>query len=313
MTKSQQSSSTPLNPSDIFKKYEEFPDQSLKLSVYKEVSVAIIQAISAAQEISVFPPVNPASKIDFQFKKKGFSKLLIFDLDETLIHSMRDEDELEFPKLNDVYEENEPHLSVEMESPSSDYGKFQQGIYLRPYLQECLRAANIDYEVAIFTAGYDWYANPIIDEIDPTGTLIQHRFFRQHAQTINHKGQESLYKDLDVFEGINLTRTLIIDNQVFCFAKHLSNGVPIAGFYGDKKDCELVKVMKYVHQIAQEENLQVANELQFGLKAMLSTPISNFAMYYQIDEMSESDENDFEEDGDTLHSSARRREVTIFK
>lgn len=46
---------------------------------------------------------------------------------------------------------------------------------------------------------------------------------------------------------------------------------------------------------------------------MLSTPISNFAMYYQIDEMSESDENDFEEDGDTLHSSARRKEITIFK
>ena len=47
---------------------------------------------------------------------------------------MRDEDELEFPKLNDVYEDNDPDLWVEMESPSSDYGKFQQGIYLRPYM-----------------------------------------------------------------------------------------------------------------------------------------------------------------------------------
>ena len=72
-----------------------------------------------------------------------------------------------------------------------------------------------------------------------------------------------MYKDLNILHGIDLTRTLIVDNQVFSFAKHLSNGVPIAGFYGAKKDCELIKVMKYVHQIALEDNLAVANEHQF--------------------------------------------------
>jgi TFIIF-interacting CTD phosphatase-like protein len=65
-----------------------------------------------------------------------------------------------------------------MESPNSEFGSFFQDIFVRPFLLECLRAANMDYEVAIFTAGFDWYANPIIDKIDPSGTLIQHRFFR---------------------------------------------------------------------------------------------------------------------------------------
>ena len=65
-----------------------------------------------------------------------------------------------------------------MESPQSSYGEFSQGVFVRPYLLECLRAANTDYEVAVFTAGFDWYANPILDKIDPSGTLIQHRFFR---------------------------------------------------------------------------------------------------------------------------------------
>jgi len=37
---------------------------------------------------------------------------------------------------------------------------------------------NQKYEVAVFTASYDWYANPIIDVLDPDGTRIQHRFFR---------------------------------------------------------------------------------------------------------------------------------------
>lgn len=98
--------------------------------------------------------------------------MLIFDLDETLIHSMRDRDELEFDELEMVYEQNEPDMWIQMESPSSDYGSFVQGVYLRPYLHECLQAANEDYEVAVFTAGYDWYANSIIDKIDPSGKLI---------------------------------------------------------------------------------------------------------------------------------------------
>ena len=133
-----------------------------------------------------------------------------------------------------------------MEAPGSEYGPFMQAVYLRPYLHELLRTANIDYEVAIFTAGYDWYANPIIDNIDPSGNLIQHRFFRQHAQTVTFMGQEMLYKDLDIFDGIDLSRILIVDNQVFSFATNLKNGVPIASFYGGKKDSELIKVIKYV-------------------------------------------------------------------
>ena len=40
---SQKSSSntTPLHPEEVFKKYEDFPDCSLKLSIYKDVSMQI--------------------------------------------------------------------------------------------------------------------------------------------------------------------------------------------------------------------------------------------------------------------------------
>jgi len=46
------------------------------------------------------------------------------------------------------------------------------GFTIRPYALECLKAANKYYEVAIFTAGFDWYADPIIDYLDPKGELI---------------------------------------------------------------------------------------------------------------------------------------------
>jgi len=50
--------------------------------------------------------------------------LLIFDLDETLIHSKRDEDDLEFDEEADQYGENEPDFQVEMEAPNSEFGSF---------------------------------------------------------------------------------------------------------------------------------------------------------------------------------------------
>ena len=68
-----------------------------------------------------------------------------------------------------------------------------------------------------------------------------------------------------MFEGIDLRKTLIVDNQVFSFARNMSNGIPIASFFDCKKDTELIKVMKYVHQIAKEEDLMVANEARFQL------------------------------------------------
>ena len=59
--------------------------------------------------------------------------------------------------------------------------------------------------------------------------------------------------------------------------------------------------MKYVRQLADEEDLMMANECQFQLQAMLETPnFAKFVPYYMVDEMSESDENDFEEEGMTM-------------
>ena len=121
-----------------------------------------------------FPEVKDYEKIPFKFTKPGFNKLLIFDLDETLIHSLRtDDDEYDFDYL---YEESErmdkSQLNrVEVADPSTQ--ERQNGcFYIRPFVNECLQAVNSKYEVAIFTIATDWYANPIINKLDPNGTLI---------------------------------------------------------------------------------------------------------------------------------------------
>ena len=52
-------------------------------------------------------------------------------------------------------------------------------VRLRPYCVDCLeRLANI-YEILVFTAGEQEYADHILDYIDPNNTIFTKRLYRQ--------------------------------------------------------------------------------------------------------------------------------------
>ena len=55
------------------------------MSVYKEMTLRIFHSLNIIKRIGPMPPVPV--HVDFEFKKPGFDKLLVFDLDETLIHT----------------------------------------------------------------------------------------------------------------------------------------------------------------------------------------------------------------------------------
>lgn len=66
-------------------------DNPMKSSVYKNMTLHIFHSINIIKQIQDRPNVSELQKIDFEFKKEGFKKLIIFDLDETLIHCQREE------------------------------------------------------------------------------------------------------------------------------------------------------------------------------------------------------------------------------
>lgn len=110
---------------------------------------------------------------------------------------------------------------------------------MRPYAIQCLAFANKYFEVAIFTAGLQWFADPILDYLDPKGTLIQHRYYRQHTcQLIDNRGGSLIFKDLEIFTGgeVDLSNILLIDNNLYSFATNLENGIPVQHYLGDKND-----------------------------------------------------------------------------
>lgn len=63
----------------------------MKSSVYKNMTLHIFHSINIIKQIQERPDLEEEQKIDFKFKKEGFKKLIIFDLDETLIHCQREE------------------------------------------------------------------------------------------------------------------------------------------------------------------------------------------------------------------------------
>lgn len=130
----------------------------------------------------------------------------MLDLDETLVH----------------YEDN------------GVAGQF----YLRPYAQEFLDDMNKYYEVVIFTAALQDYADWIIDRLD-SNKSIKYRLYRQHTTS---DPTNCHIKDLSLL-GRDLSKTIIVDNIPENFNKQPGNGIYIRSWFKDPEDTALLDLM----------------------------------------------------------------------
>eukprot|EP00826_Nyctotherus_ovalis_P053612 TRINITY_DN6992_c0_g1_i14.p2 TRINITY_DN6992_c0_g1~~TRINITY_DN6992_c0_g1_i14.p2 ORF type:complete len:114 (+),score=13.53 TRINITY_DN6992_c0_g1_i14:588-929(+) len=72
------------------------------------------------------------------------------------------------------------------------------------------------FEIIIFTAAEQSYADKVIDLLDPERKLVKHRLYRNSCMAFN-----SLFvKDLNVL-GRDLGKTVIVDNSPNAFAFHV--------------------------------------------------------------------------------------------
>lgn len=146
--------------------------EPMKPDIYKRMMLHIYHSIVLIKKIKTLP--EPNKYVNFRFKKKASSKkLIVFDLDHTLIHCDSEEEDIELlveEELGlDICKEGyQPLIITDPEDGSSQKIRFA----IRPYAVELLQLASLFYEVAIFTAGAKNYADPILDILDPEGTLI---------------------------------------------------------------------------------------------------------------------------------------------
>ncbi len=160
-----------------------------------------------------------------EFKISPFKKLLLLDLDETLIHT---DFEYKFDN-HDIY----------LKLCNDDGNHDILPINIRPYVKEFLVFASKFFDIVIFTASKKEYAEVIVNFIDPERVLIKEIFDRSHC--IIYKNL--FLKFIDIF-NIPAKECIIIDNSIFSFAYNLSNGILVTSFYNEKEDQDMVSVIE---------------------------------------------------------------------
>lgn len=232
-----------------------------------------------------------------EFKKPHTKKVILFDLDETLAHCVRHKNVLKQP---DVF------LNV----PTPKGKILEAGFNIRPYCKEILECANRYFEVCVFTASNQDYADTILDYIDPTGELIQHRFYRESCI----KTTDNFYvKDLRIFQNVDLKDLILVDNAVYSFSLQLDNGIPVTPFKEDPEDDEFKHLIPHLEKCAKAEDMRDINRTIFRFSELSQYNFDSFIDYYDYEEcekiMEEDDELQYDRQrlGSTGSNSSEHR------
>jgi len=110
----------------------------------------------------------------------------------------------------------------------------------RPGVDQFLEEVASKFEVVVFTASLDKYANPLMDILDPKG-FVRFRLFRESC--VQHYG--NYVKDLSLL-GRRLEDTLIIDNSPFSYMFQPDNAIPCTSWFNDKSDRELYDLIPFL-------------------------------------------------------------------
>jgi CTD small phosphatase-like protein 2 len=107
------------------------------------------------------------------------------------------------------------------------------------------------YEIVIFTAGMEEYADWVLNQLDEDKKLIDYRLYRQHTINFNKEGP-LIIKDLSKL-GRPLERTIIVDNLAENFILQKDNGIFIQTWLEDPADTQLRDMIPLLKQIVIKE------------------------------------------------------------
>lgn len=161
-------------------------------------------------------------------------KCLVLDLDETLVHSsFRAVEGADFV------------IPVQIE----DVVHF---VYVakRPGVDEFLIEMAKHYEIVIYTASLNKYADPLLDLLDPK-KVIRYRLFRESC--VFYEG--NYIKDLSVLDR-DLSSTIIIDNSPNSYLFHPENAIDCSSFIDDLRDRELDQIGSFLTGIRDAKDVR---------------------------------------------------------
>ncbi|KRX08928.1 HAD-like domain [Pseudocohnilembus persalinus] len=150
------------------------------------------------------------------YTNKAFN--LVLDLDNTLIHSSPS-------KINN---------SIPCQISFKSGCKMTYHIKKRQHLQEFLQELSKYYNIIIYTAQEQEYADPIINIIDPK-KIIKKRYYRDNCT----KHPNGFIKDLQLVCP-DMSKVVMIDTSKFSTQLNEDNTLIIPPYYGNDDDEEFV-------------------------------------------------------------------------
>ena len=161
-------------------------------------------------------------------KKDNYILTIVLDLDKTLIYCEDEEDE--------NYEEEEDEEKEE---------EVKNEIILRPGLYEFLDSLmKLKCELIIFTSSKKQKADEYINKIEKNKKYFNKILYRDYCTLIG----AAYVKDISKL-GRDLSKTIIIDNDLGCFYLQQENGILIKSFNGEKDDKNLFNLLNILQKI----------------------------------------------------------------
>lgn len=180
---------------------------------------------------------------------KNQQKTLILDLDETLIHSMSKGGRMSTGHMVEV-RLNTTYVGVGGQTSIGPQHPILYWVNKRPYCDEFLRRVCKWYNLVVFTASVQEYADPVIDWLEQERKFFSARYYRQHCTF----RQGAFIKDLSAVES-DLSKVMILDNSPLSYLFHQDNAIPIQGWINDPTDNDLMHLvpllegLQYVHDV----------------------------------------------------------------
>ena len=128
---------------------------------------------------------------------------------------------------------------------------------VRPYAAQFLDKMADFYDIVVFTAGMQDYADWALQHIGKSQSKISHRLYRQHALPC----REFYIKDLSML-GRDLSKTIIVDNISESFLLQPENGITIKSWYSDDTDTSLLQLAPLLISIVQEDRQDIREALR---------------------------------------------------
>ncbi|PRQ08721.1 HAD family hydrolase [Enhygromyxa salina] len=176
--------------------------------------------------------------------ERPFAKLLVLDLDETLIHARdRDEPPLPWPAQRQVA---------------------RYHVHLRPGVREFMSSALQRFVgVGIWTSASTEYATAMLDRLVDRRRL-RFIFARDRCTQVWDAEREQTYWRKDIAElhgfGFGPGSILVVDDKPKGLECSHANLIPVRPFEGDPEDLELPMLRRYLEQLGPLDDVRQADK-----------------------------------------------------